>query len=41
MNPGRVTLALMAWIVIWAVLEALHDQWKRKRDKYADLNEGR
>ena len=31
--------AIVVWLVVWAVLEALHDRWRRKRDKYADYNE--
>lgn len=40
-NGEWFLLALSAWAVIWAVLEKLAYERRRKRDKYADLNEGR
>lgn len=34
-------VAIMAWLVTWAALEYAVAQRRRKRDKYADLNEDR
>lgn len=42
MNRGQwFLLVLGAWALIWAVLEKLAYERRRKRDKYIDLNEGR
>ena len=39
LNPGWVGVGLIVFGLGWAILEALHDQWKAKRDKYHSVNE--
>lgn len=39
MSGGWGLWVLVGWIFVWAVLEALHERWRRKRDKYAEYND--
>ncbi len=39
LNPGVIGVALIVFGLGWAVLEALHERWKAKRDKYWIVNQ--